>query len=251
MRSAWLLALVVPSFVFACTSAGDAPASPREDAGGVDLNEITREAGGPTLPSSDAGPPDPDAVIRYATKVVSFAPGACSGFGRDQMPQIVLGPPKGSGDDDGSVDVVSLGKGGEIVLSFDPSIIVDRPGVDFVVFENAFYAGLDHSRPFVELGEVSVSEDGENWTTFPCTATEPPYGTCAGWHPVYMSEAWDPAKLDPNVSGGDTFDLETIGVARARFVRIKDKTNQRCTSQGPFNSGFDLDAIGVVHGLDP
>lgn len=252
MKSALVLALGIVGVVTACTHEGDAARDPaaRED-GGIDLDQVTREAGGPNIPYSDAGPGEPGIVVRYATKVVSFIPGACSGFGKESMPQIVLGPPKGSGDDDGSLDVVSLGKGGEIVLSFEPSVIVDRPGVDFIVFENAFYAGGDRNKPYVELAEVSVSEDGESWSTFPCTATAPPYGDCAGWHPVYASEAWDPTKLDPNLAGGDPYDLSTIGVARARFVRIKDKTSQRCTSQGPFNNGFDLDAIGVVHAIDP
>ena len=54
------------------------------------------------------------------------------------MPDIVLGPPVGGGALAGSLDVVSLGFSGEIVLCFEPNAIVDGPGADFIVFENAF-----------------------------------------------------------------------------------------------------------------
>jgi hypothetical protein len=160
------------------------------------------------------------------------------------MPDIVLGPPKGGGTTKGSVDVVSLGNGGEIVLSFEPNAIVDGPGDDFIVFENAFYATSD-SKPYAEPAEVSVSEDGTNWTAFPCSSTkEPPYDTCAGWRPVLASE-------DPKAAGGDPFDLATIGVKQARFIRIKDRTTQRCTSQGPNTNGFDLDGAFAIHTSRP
>ncbi len=230
--------------VMAC--ADDAPGTePSKSAGPIDLNEMSSDGG--SRSPGETGAVAPATIARYATKVVSFTPGRCAGFGADRMPEIVMGPPKGAGDEVGSFDVLSLGNGGEIVLSFEPSIIVDRPGIDFVVFENAFYANGDRSKPFVDLAEVSVSDDGETWTAFPCTATEPPYGDCAGWRPVYASEGEDPA----TISGGDVYDLATIGVSQARFVRIKDNTSQLCTSQGPNNNGFDLDAVGVVHAVDP
>ena len=37
-----------------------------------------------------------------------------------------------------------------------------------VVFENAFWPGGVRSMVYAELGEVSVSEDGETWLSFPC-----------------------------------------------------------------------------------
>ncbi len=215
------------------TSAGDGGAvpveKPRTDAGFV---------------VGDGGVVIPDDT--FATKVVSYTKGACGGFGASFLPTIVLGPPAGAGDQAGSLDVVSLGNGGEIVVSVEPNAIVDGPGDDFVVFENAFFAGGDRALPFVDLGEVSVSDDGVTWTTFPCTATAAPYGTCAGWNPVYSAPDNGISPLEER-AGGDRFDLSTIGVTRAKMVRIRDKGTKTC-SPGLTSNGFDLDALAVLHG---
>lgn len=185
---------------------------------------------------------------RFATQVVSFTPGPCAGFGADEMPGVVLGPPAGAPAGQGSTDVVSLGTGGEIVLSFAPNALVDGPGVDLLVFENAFVVA-GGTQTFAEAGEVSVSDDGETWTTFPCTATAAPWGACAGWHTVAQPGP-GVSPVDPAQIGGDPFDLADIGVTRAQFVRIRDKTSQRCTSQGPTTNGFDLDAIAAVNAAE-
>lgn len=199
-----------------------------------------------TAPAVDASPPASD----FASEVVSFTPGPCAGFGADVMPSPVLGPPRGGGARSGSLDVLSLGKGGTIVLGFGDNAIVDLPGPDFTVFENPFFIGGDESAPTAEIGEVSVSEDGTTWTTFSCTAVAPPYGACAGWHPVFASAENLISPRDPAVSGGDAFDLATLGVSRARFVRIVDKSIESCAGGrgAPTSFGFDLDAIAIVHG---
>ena len=57
--------------------------------------------------------------------------------------------------------------------------------------------------------------------------------------------------LDPTKAGGDPYDLADIGVTHARYVRIHDKTTERCTSQGPNTNGFDLDAVAAVHAEIP
>jgi hypothetical protein len=192
---------------------------------------------------------DPAAPSYFATDVVSFRPGECAGFGADKMPAVVLGPPRGTGELQGSFDVVSLGKGGEIVLGFATAII-DGPGPDFLVFENAFYAGGDPTMPNAEPAEVSVSEDGTTWTTFSCTATTAPYGSCAGWHPTLSSPDNAISPRDPKVAGGDAFDLADLKIARARFVRIVDRSAGTCGMTGvtKLNSlGFDLDAVAIVH----
>ena len=54
----------------------------------------------------------------YASELISFEPGPGAGFGQDQLPGIVLGPPDGRGPDAGGLDVLSLGQGGTIVLGF-------------------------------------------------------------------------------------------------------------------------------------
>jgi hypothetical protein len=240
----------------ACAHTEGAGPSEDADGGGIDLGEVTREggvrSGAKPGQRTDAAPtPGEDAAsrnVRFASRLVSFEPGACAGFGQPDMPNIVLGPPHGAGDGAGSLDVVSLGKGGTIVLAFEPEAIVDGPGVDFIVFENAFFTAGDPTKPYFELAEVSVSDDGVTWSTFPCVTGGPaPYGDCAGWRPVYANEQSNLAEMDPAAAGGDPYDLATIGVPRARFVRIQDRTSQRCTSQGPDTNGFDLDAIAALH----
>jgi hypothetical protein len=211
---------------------------------------------GPTdggKPRVDGGFATPDGGVlpaeRFATKVVDFKPGQCAGFGIPAMPEVVLGPPVGAGDRSGGLDVVSLGEHGSIVLSFEPNAIVDGPGADFIVFENAFFAGGDPESPFAEPGEVSVSDDGVTWKTFSCTATAAPYGACAGWHPVYSAPDNGVSPFDPAVAGGDAFDLAQIGVTHARYVRIVDKSPTSCpVASKPTNFGFDLDAVSIVHG---
>ena len=225
-------------------------AGPPDDQPPVDASKPQVDSGG--YPVCDGG--GVIAVDRFVTSVVKFTPGDCAGFGLAQMPEIVLGPPVGGGDAEGSLDVVSLGNGGSIVLSFAPNAIVDGDGADFTVFENAFNVAGNPKNPSAELGEVSVSDDGVTWTPFPCTASAYPYGACAGWHPVYSSPSDCISPVDPAVSGGDTFDLHDIGVAHARFVRIVDKSNEPCAStpsQKQVTNGFDLDAVAIVNAETP
>ena len=182
------------------------------------------------LAGREAQPGDP-----YADQVVSFALGDNAGFGEADLPGIVLGPPRGRGTDAGSLDVVSLGLGGEIVLEMSDPGIVDGAGPDLLVFENPFVG-------FIEPGEVSVSPDGVTWWTFPCSR-EAPYTGCAGLNPVLANptqNSIDPT--DPESAGGDAFDLADLGVAEVRFVRITD------IGQGSYagnTGGFDLDALAV------
>ncbi|MBI4704721.1 MAG: hypothetical protein HY744_26765 [Deltaproteobacteria bacterium] len=183
-------------------------------------------------------------AARYASEVVAVQYGPGQAFGRDRMPAVVLGPPHGAGCCAGSLDVVSLGNGGAITVGFGPSAIADGPGPDFIVFENAFYVGGDPDAPFAELATVEVSADGTTWTAFPCTATAPPYGTCAGWHPVYQDG--DGSPLEPEAAGGDAFDLATVGLPLVRYVRMTD----RADLDGP-QGVFDLDAVGIVNPVCP
>jgi hypothetical protein len=184
---------------------------------------------------------------RFATSVESFSPGPGQSSGQDDLPGVVLGPPKGLGEIDGSLDVASLGNGGTITLGFAPSAIVDGPGPDFIVFENPFYVGGDRMQPFAELATVEVSDDGEAFRGFPCTASGPPYGSCAGWHPVYANP--DLNSIDPTdsaVAGGDAFDLADLGLSHARYVRITDRVDLT-----GLNGTFDLDAVSIVHAQCP
>jgi hypothetical protein len=208
-------------------------------------------------PRVDGGFEAPDGGVlredRFVTKVVSFTPGTCAGFGAAEMPAIVQGPPVGAGDLKGSFDVVSLGIGGEIVLSVEPNAIIDGPGADFIVFENAFYASGDPTVPAADLAEVSVSDDGTTWKTYPCTpGPAAPHGACAGWHPVYSAPGNGISPVDPAKAGGEAYDLSTVGLASARFIRIKDLSTSSCdVMPRPINAGFDLDGVAIVNAKTP
>lgn len=191
-------------------------------------------------------------VLPYASEVVRFTPGEGAGFGQSKMPEVVLGPPQGKGVTAGSLDVLSLGKGGEIVLGFGERVIVDGPGADFVVFENVFWPAGNEDEVYAEPGEVAVSMDGENWTVFPCNVTSYDPNVqrdlellkgCAGTTPAHAYDAEALVPLDPALSGGDAFDLAEIGVSEVRYVRIRDVSHHGETP----SAGFDLDAVGVVH----
>lgn len=187
----------------------------------------------------------------YATGVERFSPGPGAGWGADHLPDVVLGAPAGASKEaaaTGQDEVLSLGAGGEIVLSFEHDI-VDGPGADFVVFENPFWVRNDPEQVWFELGEVSVSQDGETWQTFPCAveggAQPGQWPGCAGWSPTKVYDAEMLIPLDPELTGGDAFDLADLGLEWARYVRIRDLLEDGNSTGN--NVGFDLDAVGVVH----
>lgn len=139
-------------------------------------------------------------------------------------------------------DVCSIGLGGSIVLGFRSAVVVDGPGADFTIFENAFrYAG----RVYAEPARVEVSRDGETWIAFPFDTLT--LVGCAGITPTTGYNAFD-----PTVSGGDAFDLASIGVDTIRWIRITDVTsilldNVRHPFYDPTLSGFDLDVVVGIH----
>jgi hypothetical protein len=241
------LLLVLGLTVAACGEVGeDAPTSAQAGAAGT--SAIAGSAGSGSAGSGAAGNPGSAAGgstdgtdTPFVSSVVSFTPGTNAGYGADQMPEVVLGGPKSPGPDSGSLDVLSLGVGGEVVLAFEQTI-VDGEGVDFIVFENAFRIG-GTDKIFEEPGEVAVSSDGETWVAFPCDPPAGEHDQCAGIHPVNASDGEGYSPTDPAVSGGDLFDLAAIGVTSARFVRIRDKS----PGGAPPNAGFDLDAVSIVH----
>jgi hypothetical protein len=217
----------------------------------VACGDRTRDAGKNDAAAADAGPVDAGdpSTLPYAREVVSFEPGEHAGFGQDSLPDVVLGPPRGGGRERGSLDVLSLGKGGEIVLGFGERAIEDGSGADFIVFENAFWPGGDASAVFAEPGEVSVSEDGKTWKTFACDAKgdgKGHFAGCAGWSPTLEYDAFELVPLDAKHAGGDAFDLADVGVKRAHYVRIHDLAEE---AEGN-SAGFDLDAVGIIHVAD-
>lgn len=205
--------------------------------------EPDETAGGePDLRCDPAAP-----ASRTASCVESFTPGEGAGFGQDKFPAVIYGEPLGGGATGGSTDVLSLGADGEIILGFEGNSIVDGPGADFIVFENVFYVAGDPAKPFKELGEVSVSEDGESFVPFPCAEAAYPFEGCAGWRAILASPEKGISPFDPAVAGGDPFDLADVGLASARLVRIRDLSGSGAAP----SAGFDLDAVAIVNASAP
>ncbi len=193
----------------------------------------------------------------WADAVVSFNKGTLSSFGQssDYFPANILGAPdKEASDTIGSAnpeEVCALGYGGEIVLEFTDNIIVNGPGSDFTVFENAFIqkAGPAAGIVFAEPAKVAVSKDGINFIEFPFDSLS--LEGLAGKTPT--NGANNP--LEPGISGGDSFDLGIIGIDSVRFVKLTDvtaivKNNPNHPYFNPstmlFN-GFDLDAVVAIN----
>jgi hypothetical protein len=189
----------------------------------------------------------------FADAVVSFTPGSGAGFGADELPGIVLGPPRGGGPIQQSLDVVSLGNDGVITLRFDLPVLCDGPGPDLTVFENAFHVNTPDGPVFEEYGIVSVSQDGVHFVEF--LYDKDTHAGLAGRTPVLSAPDNGIDPLDPGVSGGDQFDLADVGLAWAAYVRITDPGD---AIPDPGNrippgdkGGFDLDALAALHACNP
>ncbi len=230
MRTALSLVLLV-----ACGEVEDKPGGP-VDTAEVDTGVVDTGGGVDSGEEDTATPAGPDP---FADAVASFSPGAFAGYGQDRLPDVVLGPPVGGGAS-GSLDVLTLGDGGEIILELTDLTLVDGPGPDLLVFENAFTG-------WPETGVVAVSADGVTWHEWPCDAEDADGGFpgCAGVANVWAHPDNDIDPTDPAEAGGDAFDLADLGVASARFVRVRDSGHN--VYEG-VTGGFDLDAVAVVHG---
>ena len=148
-RLAVILAFALP----ACAEDDPPPEIIEGESAGIDNSPVAGDCD-----EMDNGDP-------YADCVESFAPADDASFGHDGLPDIVLGPPNGLGDAGGSMDIVSLGCGGQITLFFDEPGIVDGPGPDLLVFENPF---VMNDETFAEPARVLVSDDGVTWGGFGC-----------------------------------------------------------------------------------
>ncbi len=192
----------------------------------------------------------------YATRVVAYDTRGNAGGGVF-APNNLLGAPQGGGLAQGSLHVHTLGVGGEATLGFDVTI-VDGPGCDLIVAENAFLTGgLD---VFAEAVFVEVSSDGANFARFPSRyvgpATSPgPYGTrphgsfsgLAGQTPVLAGSAQAP-NADPRdvvESGGDAFDLADLASHPLVAQRLVDLRAIRFVRLVDVRSGLDLDSNGT------
>jgi Bacterial TSP3 repeat len=212
----------------------------------------------------------------FPDRIVSFRPGTYSalpGFNTWQ-PGIVLGPPGDATPSSGSLRVMSLGNGGEIVLEFTDNEIVDGAGFDFILFENPFFctappatAGAPYS-VVAEPGIVAASEDGVDFRTFPYDAQALAQVTslCTdgslldqlrglmGLTPSFTGNYTvpdDPAVFDAAAPGGisghggDAFDLAAVGLTHARYLRITDAN--RAVGLPGSADGLDLDGAVALH----
>lgn len=160
--------------------------------------------------------------------------------------------------------VISLGDGGKATLTFEYPIR-DGVGWDFAVFENGFRSGNAY---FLELAFVEVSSDGENFVRFPAsslTNTGVQIGTFDLLEPTqlnnfagkYVGGYGVPFDLN-ELTDSSQLDLERITHVRVIDVvgnidpeyRSLDKDGNPVNDPWPTNfpsSGFDLDAVGVIH----
>ncbi len=211
----------------------------------------------------------PDRVVALNLGTVASPPAFNS-----WQPGIVLGPPGTTTPTNGTLTVVSLGHGGSIVLEFSDNAIVDGPGPDFIVFENAFFCSAppataaDPWSVFAEPGIVEASADGVTWHLFPYDAAALAQVTTlctdnpllAALHGLFgitpsFTGNWivpdDPLVFDPAAPGGvsghggDAFDLATVGLSQARYLRLTDP-NLPIGIPGSAD-GLDLDAVVALH----
>jgi hypothetical protein len=213
--------------------------------------------------TGDAGPahmegvPLGDPSIRaWATGVVTYEPGEEATAYTD--PEAALGPASGV-----STDVLVLGRGGLVTVSFDAELS-DGVGAEIAVFEN----GLGTTEElFGELAYVEISSNGTDFVRFPGTTTRrtpvkdfgrinaADYAGFAGLHPGGTGTAFDLAELasDPKVTGGQV-DLSAI-----RYVRLIDVIGDGSETDKNGNpiydpypttgtAGFDLDGVALLKG---
>ncbi len=201
------------------------------------------------------------AKAQFADSVVSVSFGLNFnvGYGPDNpnFPQCVLGSPDSTARPCAPAfsptELLSLGTGGSITLYFRRPI-VDLPSADFTVFENPFYLGCDTTRVYVEAGIVSASKDGVTFFEFPFQVIDSlpinsplRYRGLAGVTPTNgAANPLLPGSPNQNRSGGDSFDLATIGLDTVYFVRITD-AGDRVNDGGAFAASFDLDAVVAIH----
>ena len=162
-----------------------------------------------------------------------------------------------------NLKVVSLGDGGMATLTFAQPI-TNGDGPDFAVFENGF------DDYFLELAFVEVSSDGNRFVRFPATSLTQTETQATRLDPTFINNLAGKYRM----GYGTPFDLEElrdstgINIDSITHVRIIDVVgsidpqyatydafghivNDPWPTAGYGSSGFDLDAVGVIHQLDP
>ncbi len=159
--------------------------------------------------------------------------------------------------------VVSLGDSGIAIVQFFNAII-DGPGFDFAIFENAF------NDTFLELAHVEISNDGINYFKFPSFSLTQINTQLGPFNGIKAEKIHNLAGKyrSPYGTPFDISDLDTIYQNIPKefyFVRITDvvgSINPKWATTDhykniindpwptPFiSSGFDLDAVGMINGM--
>jgi hypothetical protein len=188
---------------------------------------------------------------RFIDTLYLFKPGLGqnSGQSKEFFPNNVFGPPATVATKDipavAESDICSIGLDGEIVIGFTNHFIIDGYGDDFTIFENTFLSPIS-GKLFCEPAIVSVSQDGVTYYSFPFDSIS--LVGCAGT--IYTNGSENP--FDPSKSGGNSFDLQDIGLEYAKYIKIRDITNLVKNNPNHYYydatlSGFDLDAVAGMH----
>ena len=196
------------------------------------------------------------------------APGATGeGFGD---PEWAVNGVRGGGAEAGGTDVYSLGiDSGEddtLVVRWSGRLVLNGPGIDFVVFENAFASG---GGVFMDPAVVEVSLDGLEWVAFEhdfvaddetAWSNDPDdWPGFAGRTAVLLHEEHNPTDpLDPALAGGDGFDLDDLPAGEpGDTIRTEGFALIRLTSaaallnldtgelfpRDPISNGADIDGV--------
>lgn len=159
--------------------------------------------------------------------------------------------------------IVSLGDAGIAICTFSQPI-ADGSGNDFAVFENSF------SDDYLEFGFVEVSSDGINFFRFPATCNiqdtlqTGSFGTSnatlvnnlAGKYRAQYGTPFDLSELQ-GTSGLNINNIthvkiiDVVGSINSLYATY-DKNNHKINDPWPTafaSSGFDLDAVGVIHNV--
>ncbi len=172
-----------------------------------------------------------------------------------QTPEYAIGKAAGT-----SYDIVSLGRGGRITMTFDPPI-KNGEGWDFAVFENSFN---DYN---LELAYVEVSSNGVDFVRFDNISLTPDpvsgYGSLDtilinGLAGKYRQGYGTPFDLS-DISEKPEVQSAIVDISRITHVRIVDIIGDGSFFDSESNviydpyptvssAGFDLDAIGVSNG---
>ncbi|MFC2131195.1 hypothetical protein ACFLSQ_07150 [Bacteroidota bacterium] len=177
--------------------------------------------------------------------VYSFIPGDGQNVGQDSayFPENIFGMPYHGATEDTPAKspehILSLGLDGEITIGFKDYIIVNKPGPDFIIFENVFINPVN-DKYFAEPAIVSISSDGINFVAFDFDSLT--LNGCAGITPTFGNPA------DYKNCGGDKFDIALLNIDSVTHIRIRDVSrmileNEEHPYYDAIISGFDLDAV--------